>query len=203
MVQGQQLLRLFLPDNMRIFSRKGLTFIETVLYIGLIAIILPTMFLSLVYTTRIISLLDVRHEIALSSTTILSLFTKEVSEAQHIRTSLSTFGSNPSTFVYVDSLGVLVTIDRPTVSVTLPGGNQTVRRLRMQRGASASFYLTDPDVDVVSFQADPVRNSSGVLTGLRIHLDLDHTAQSVPDPLQKAQFVSDVTLDLQPHTTET
>lgn len=187
---------------MRMKKHRGFTLLETVIYIGLFVILIPVLVSSIVRVSREMSVVDLRNQVNLASAALQSKWENDLSAAQQIRVSLSTFGTNPSTLVYVNSSGQTVTIDRPTVTVALPGGNQTGHRLRMQEGASPAVYLTDPDIDVSAWQVDPVRNSSGGLTGLRIHLDMKHFAQASGDPYQKAQFVSDMTIDLQPQTIE-
>lgn len=176
---------------------------ETLIYIGLLLVILPPLVLSLIRITKQVSLLDVRNRLNTSSALIASQLTSDVTQATQIRVSLSTFGSSPSILIFLDATGQVITIDRPTVSVSLPGGNQTIHRLRMVRGASPAFYLTDSDLDVVAWQVDTVRDRSSTLTGLRFHLDLATMNQSVIDPNQNARFVSDFTVDLQPQTTQT
>lgn len=181
-------------------SQKGITLVETLIYIGLLVVILPPLVIALVRVTRQVSLLDIRNRIQTSAALISSQITSDVTQASQIKVSTSTLGSSPSTLVFLDAAGQSVTIDRPTETVSFPGGDQVVRRLRMTRGASPAFYLTDPDVDVSAWQVDLVRNSANVLTGLRFHVDISTVNQSVTDPYQNARFSSDFTVDLQPHT---
>ena len=165
--------------------------------------ILPVLVSSLIRVSRQVSLLDIRNRINTTSAIIASQLTSDVTQATQIRTSVSTLGTATSVFVFVDATGQTVTIDKPTVTIAFPGGNQTVHRLRMTRGATPAFYLTDPDLDVQSWQVDLVQNSASVLTGLRFHLDLSTVNQSTLDPYQNARFVSDTTVNLQPQTTQT
>lgn len=181
---------------------KGITLLETLIYIALLLIIVPPLVISLIHVTRQVSLLDIRNRINTTSTLVASQITSDITQATQIRSSLSTLGSSPGVLVFLDATGQSVTIDRPTMIVTLPGGDQTVHRLRMTRGALPAFYLTDPDLDVSSWQVDLVRDSASVLTGLRFHLDLSTMNQSVTDPYLNARFVSDFTVDLQPQTTQ-
>ncbi len=187
---------------MRCKFPKGITLIETLVYIALLVVILPPLVMSLIQVTREVNLLDIRNRINTTSSLVLSQLSTDLTQASQIKVSLSTLGSSPSTLVFLDAAGQTITIDRPTVTVSLPGGDQTIRRLRMARGASPAFYLTDPDLDVVSWKVDAVRNSTTVLTGLRFHIDVSTLNQSVADPYQNARFVSDTSIDLQPQTTE-
>lgn len=183
-------------------SQKGITLLETLIYIALLIVILPPLVLSLIQVTRQVSLLDVRNRLNTTSAIIASQLTSDVTQATQIRVSQSTLGSSPSTLVFFDATGQTITVDRPTIVVSLPGGNQTVHRLRMTRGVTPLFYLSDPDLDVLAWQVDLVRNSASVLTGLRFHLDTATMNQSVTDPYRNARFISDFTVDLQPQTTE-
>ncbi len=183
-------------------QKRGVTLLETLIYIALLVVILPPLVMSLIRVTREVGLLDIRSRINTTSSLVISELTLGVTEASQVKVSLSTFGSSPSTLVFLDAVGQTVTIDRPTLTVTLPGGDQTIHRLRMTRGTAPAFFLTDPDLDVLSWQVDPVRNSASVLTGLRFHFDVATMNQSTVDPYQNARFVSDTTIDLQPQTTE-
>ncbi len=175
---------------------------ETLVYIALLVVILPPLVSSLIRVTRQVSLLDVRNRINTTSTLIASEFTSELSQATHVVVSRSTLGSSPGVLVLSDPTGQPITIDRPTVTVSLPGGDQTTHRLRVTEGTNPAFYLTDPDLDVQAWQLDAVRNSANVLTGIRFHLDVSTMNQSIADPYQNARLVTDFTVDLQPQTTE-
>lgn len=181
-------------------TQKGITLLETLIYVALLAIILPPLVLSLIQVTRQLNLLDVRNRINTTSSILLSQMTTDVTQATQIRVSQSVLGSSPSTLVYVDASGETVRIERVEQIISLPGGDQTTHRLRMTRGVSPAFYLTDPDLDVQAWQVDVVRNSASVLTGLRFHLDLSVLNQSATDPYLNARLVSDTTIDLQPQT---
>ena len=181
-------------------KKKGITLVETLVYISLLALILPPLVISLIRVTRQVSLLDIRNRINTTATLISSELTRDLTESTQIRVSLSTLGSSPSTFVFLDSTGQVVTIDRPSVVVSYSGGNQITHRLRMTKGSSPSFYLTDPDLDVLSWQVDVVNNNASVLTGIRFHIDMATGNQSSMDPYLKARFVSDFTVNLQPQT---
>ena len=183
-------------------SQRGITLLETLIYIALLILILPPLVSSLIRVTREVSLLDVRSRINTTSALLASEFTSELIQATQVRVTQSTVGSSPGVLVFYDSTGQSVTIDRVSQSISFPGGNQTVRRLRMTRGASPAIYLTDPDIDVQAWQVDLVRNSTSVLTGLRFHFDFATLNQSTTDPHLNARLLSDFTVDLQPQTAE-
>lgn len=180
----------------------GVTLLETILYIALLAIIFPPTVAALLRLSQETSLFDVQHRMDAQAGTILSQMTTDVTRAASVSTSQSTLGANPSTLRFTDATGLTVIVDRPTTTVTLPGGNQTIRRLRMQRGSTASFWLTDPDIDVSSFTVQAVRNASSVLTGLRLHLSAVMPNAAANSPYRSASFVADTTVVLQPQTIE-
>ena len=181
---------------------RGITLLETILYVAIIAIILPPTVSSLVRLSQETSLYDIRFRMDSQAEMVLSRLTLDLTQAASVSTSLSTLGADPSALRFVDSAGQTVIVDRSSTTVAFPGGNQTVRRLRMQRGSSAAFWLTDPDIDVSSFTVTAVRNATAVLTGLRIHLSAAMPAAAGVSPYQQADFVADTTVGLQPQTTE-
>ncbi len=181
----------------------GVTLLETILYVALLSIIFPPTISALLRLSRETSLFDVQHRMDAQAGMVLTQLTLDVTQAASVSTSTSTLGANPSTLRFVDSAGLAVVIDRPDFLVTLPAGiTQTVRRLRMQRGSAAAFWLTDPDVDVTSWTATAVRDGSGALTGLRFHLSAAMPNATGNGPYRAASFASDTTVALQPQTIE-
>ena len=180
----------------------GITLLETILYIALLAIIFPPTVSALLRLSQETSLFDVQHRMDAQAGTILSQLTLDLTQATSVSTSQSTLGADPSLLRFVDATGLTVIVDRPTTEVTLNGGIQTIRRLRMQRGNTAAFWLTDPDIDVSSFAVQAVRNATGVLSGLRIHLSAVMPNAAANAPYRRADFVSDTTVGLQPQTVE-
>ncbi|GEM_PF-1590244 len=182
-------------------SQAGLTLIEMLIYIGLIVIILPALGVIMVQLTQRVSLTDVRGRVTALSHVLFSQYATDFTQARAIAVSQSTLGVNGSVLKFTDSTGTLVTIDRVSTSVSFTGGAQTVRRLRMQRGAAAAFWLTDRDLDTRSFIVSVVRDTTGKLTGLRVHQDIALLG-AANGPYQNATFVADTTFALEPQTTE-
>ncbi len=180
----------------------GVTLLETILYVALLAIIFPPTVSALLRLSQETSLFDVQHRMDAQAGTILSQLTLDLTQAASVSTSQSTLGADPSSLRFVDASGLTVIVDRPTTTVTLRGGTQSVRRLRMQRGSTAPFWLTDPDIDVSSFTVTAVRNASNVLTGLRLHLSAVMPNAAANAPYRNADFVADATVGLQPQTVE-
>lgn len=180
----------------------GVTLLETILYIAMLAIIFPPTVAALLRLSQETSLFDVQHRMDAQAGTVLSQLTVDLTQALSVSTSQSTLGADPSSLRFVDANGLTVIVDRPTTTVTLPGGNQTVRRLRMQRGSTAPFWLTDPDIDVSSFTVQTVRNATNVLTGLRVHVGAVMPNATANPPYRRADFIADSTVALQPQTIE-
>lgn len=180
---------------------KGITLIETVLYVGLLAITLPFMVQFLLRTQSEHQLFDARMRMEQSAALLLDQLTYDLTKADNISVSTSTLNSATSTFKFHDDSGTLITIDCPTVNTTFESGSQNVRRLRYQSGANAAIYLTDNNLDVTQWRIVAVRDSSNILTGIRVSFDV---AMLAPDgsPYRNAAFAANTTISLQPHTVE-
>jgi hypothetical protein len=178
---------------------RGVSFLETVLYIALLAIILPAMVVFLLQIEIEHVTFDARTRMEQTAALSFSELQTTLTAAKAITTSTSTLGVNPSVLRFQDASGTTITIDCPSVSVTLPGGTQSVRRLRIQTGNSPAVYLTDSDIDVSNWQVTAVNNSKGLLTGLRFNVSLIMlgVTQGV---YRGANFTSDTTISLSPHT---
>ena len=180
-------------------SPRGVSLLETVLYIGLLAIILPAMAVFFLQVQLQHVAFDARTRLEQTAALTFSELQNNLTAAQAITTSTSTFGVNPSILRFKDVSGATVVIDCPSVSVVFPGGSQNVRRLRMQTGAAPAIYLTDSDIDVTSWQVTTIKNSADVLTGLRFNVNfaLLGATKSV---YRKAAFKSNTTISLAPQT---
>lgn len=181
-------------------NEKGLTLIETVVVIALLVIILPVTISTLVRLSRESAYFSLLQRINSSSNLILSALSNELTSAESFNITSSTLGVNPSTFFFIDKDDNVVTIDRPLATVTLPGGDQEIHRLRLSRGTEV-VWLTDSDVDVTNWTVDVVRNSSGALSGLRIQTTFA-AANKEAVPLRNVEFSTDFTIALPGSVTE-
>ncbi len=179
---------------------RGITLIETVLYMGLFMIILPGFVLFLLQLFHTHNGLDARVRMEQTGAEIFLELQNSLTEADAINVSTSTFADDNGVLKFLDSSGQLVTIDRPTVVTVFSGTNQNVRRLRMQKGAAAAAYLTDPEIDVTQWRIDAVRSGS-TLTGIRIQFDMA-MLNPTADAYRKAAFAADTTFSLSGNTTE-
>jgi len=175
-------------------NQKGITLVETVVVIALLIIILPVTVSSLIRLGRESAYFSLLQRINSSSTLIFSELSNELTSAKSFNVSTSTLGVNPSLFVFTDKNDAVVTIDRPTATVTLPGGDQEIYRLRLSRGTEV-VWLTDSDVDVTNWTVNVVRNSSNVLTGIRIQATFA-AANKENLPLRNAELSTDFTIAL-------
>jgi hypothetical protein len=179
---------------------KGISLLETVLYIGILMIALPTFILFVMQLWQNYTLLDARSRMEQTAATIFQELEHTITEADSINISGSTLGSDNSLLKFRDGTGQLITIDRPAVAVTLAETVHSVRRLRMQKGSEAAFFMTDPEIDVTVWRVDAVRSGS-TLTGLKIVYD---TAMLNPGagPYRNSSFGADTTFALSAHTIE-
>lgn len=180
---------------------KGLTLLETVMYVGITMMVLPFMVNFVLQVHDEQELFDSRTRMEQSAGLLFAELSQELTAADAVRTSSSTLNANPSTLRFTDANGNAVVIDRLTVAVTFPGGTQNVNRLRMQVGTAAPVYLTDGEIDVTEWKVVALRDSSNVLTGLRISMDYA-MIQPGADAYRKAAFAGDTTISLSPHTVE-
>ncbi|MCR4311873.1 MAG: hypothetical protein NUV56_01180 [Candidatus Uhrbacteria bacterium] len=186
---------------MRRLPARGITLIETVLYIGLLAITLPYMTSFLIKTQSEHRMFDARTRMEQTAGLVFQDLNYSLTKADSISITTSTLDVVASTFTFHDDAGTLIMIDCPTVSTSFLSGTQNVRRLRYQSGTGAATYLTDSDIDVTEWRVTAIRDSSDVLTGMRISLDLAMLGTD-GSPYNDATFAGDTTISLQPHTIE-
>lgn len=186
---------------MRLRAQNGITLLETMLYIAIVAIVMPAfiLFITQIWQQESGHKFEIRIE---QSTSLLFLeLSHAITESDAIMTSTSTLGTNPSILRFKDANGTIVTLDRVTTTVAYASGDQTINRLRLTRGSEAAIWLTEPEVDVSIWRVDPVRNSTNVLTGVRMNLELGMLNAS-NNAYRHADFAADTTLALSPHTLE-
>lgn len=181
-------------------NQKGITLVETVVVVALLVIILPVIVLSLIRLGREASYFSLLQRINSSSYLIFSELSNKLTTAESFNVTASTLGVNPSSFIFTDSDGLSVTIDCPVTTITLPGGDQEIRRLRLSRGSEV-VWLTDSDVEVTNWTVQLVRDSSGDLTGLRIQ-SVFAAANKESAPFRNAEAATDFTVAFPDFVTE-
>lgn len=179
---------------------KGITLIETIVYIALFMIILPAymLFLLQIWGTNIS--LDERTRMEQTSALVFLELQSALTEADAINVSTSTLNNSNGILKFLDSSGQLIIIDRPTTSITFSDVPTNVNRLRMQKGSNPAVYLTDPEINVSEWRIEAVRDGSD-LSGLRISLDLE-MLNSAADVYRQSSLSADTTFSLSGHTTE-
>ena len=180
-------------------NERGITILETVLYIGLFAVIIPaaTVFFLQFAQTNDLSARRAQMEQAAGMT--ISHMNTELARANAWNITGSTLGSVNSVFVYTNHVGESVTIERALDTVDFDGTPQTVGRLRTLVGADPAEWITPPQINVVVFQLDEVENSLGATAGLNIALELFMLNPS-GGPFRGAEFASQITFALRPAT---
>lgn len=175
--------------------------VETIIVIALLIIILPITTSSLIRLGRESSYFSLLQRINSSSGLIFSELSNELTTAESFNVTASILGVNPSLFIFTDQDGLIVTIDCPVTTVTLPGGDQEIHRLRLTRGVIETVWLTDSDVEVTNWTVQVIRDSGGDLTGLRIQATFA-AANKEDIPLRNAEFFTDFSIALPDSATE-
>lgn len=180
-------------------NHRGITLLETVIYIGLFAIIMPATVVFFLQFTQSGETFTRRAQMEQSASVILSHFNTELSRANAWNISSSILGSANGTFVYTNVSAENVTIDRPTDVVDFDGTPQNVNRLRMTIGTNPAEWITPRDINVTTFQLDEVTDGLGTTTGLNLLVEFDMLN---PDgsPFRQANFSSQTTFVLRPST---
>lgn len=180
---------------------SGMTLIETVIYIGILAIILPSLVILLISVIQKVTRADARIRIAQTITALQTQLNYELLSALSINTSASVLGVNPSTLRFTSQSGELITLDRQAITVTFGNTQQTVNRLRWQRGIAAALWFTDPNLNVFLLRVDPIRDGINTLRGLRINIGIELVNTSITQE-RSATWSSSTTISLSPSTTE-
>jgi hypothetical protein len=180
---------------------KGLTLLEMVIYIGILAIALPGSVAFLLRLQDTLEQHDSRMRMEQTGALVFSEMMNKITAADAISISTSTLNAAQSVLRFTNDSGTAIIVDDPTTTVTFPGGTQSVHRLRMQTGAGPAVWLTDPEIDVTEWRVVALRNGSGTLTGLRISMDYAMLFANT-DAYRHATFTGDTTISLQPHTLE-
>ena len=179
---------------------RGFSLLETVLYMGLLAIILPPMMLFTLGFLQKSSDIDMRIRMEQKAALLLWELQKELTSSRSINVTDSVLGTENSSLVYLDTNALSVTIDRPSVSVPFKGGEKLVKRLRRRQNTETQ-WMSDADMSVENWFVTAVRDSGGALTGLRFTLTLQ-TLNEDGNVVGDEAFTSTTTIHLQPQTTE-
>lgn len=172
-------------------TSRGTTLLELLIYISVFAFVLVGMTVFLVQTVRIQGAALPASDMDAQSEHVLWRLEHEFSEAMVFERSASTLGVSPSTLVFRDAGGAIVTMD---VVADATGG-----RLRMTRG-DTSTWMTSASTDVTVWLVEFVQNSGGATTGVRVTLGMALRGEE-NDAYRQRTTTKTTTLWLRPHTT--
>jgi len=179
---------------------KGFSLIETVLYIGLLAILLPSfVMVTLGYIQKSESV-DPKIRMEEKAAVLFSEIQYELNQAQSIDVTGSSLATDDSSLVFVDAEGASVTLSRTADAIAFIGGDQTIDRLERETASNVQ-WITDSDIDVNVWNVAVVRDSAGTLTGLNISMTMS-VLNADGSPYRDISFSTDTTISLQPYTTE-
>ena len=179
---------------------RGITLIETLIYLAIVAILIPTFAVLALHAVESASGGVANGHVEDSGLAVLGVLEHELTEAQAVVMSSSILGGMFSTLVLKDASGTIVTFDTPQNIVTRSNTSVTMRRLRWQKGTE-TVWLTDRDVEVVKWQVDAVLDSTLALTGIRVSWILRPSNPS-SSAYRLGVFSGATTFDLLPHTIE-
>lgn len=181
-------------------DRKGFSLIETVLYIGLLAVLLPSLATVTLGFVQKSDAVDPVIRMEGKAALIVSELQHELTRAESINVTGSALGTDDSTFVFVDEDGVSVTLQRVADTVSFVGGDQQVERLVWQTLAD-SQWVTDADMEVEAWNVAAVRDGDGVLTGVNVLLTLQ-VLNTDGSPFRELALTTQTTIYARPYTTE-
>lgn len=179
---------------------RGFSLIETVLYIGLLAVLMPTFVIVTLGYIQKSDIVNPRIRMEENAATLFSELHSQLTQAQSIVVTVSSLGSDDSSFVFVDVNGATVTMSRVTDTVTFVGGDQDVERLAWIT-ASGSEWITDADMSVDAWNVSVVRDEDGILTGVNFLITVS-VLNPDGSPFRDISFSSDTTVQLQPYIVE-
>lgn len=181
-------------------NKKGFSLVETVLYIGLLAVLLPSFVTVTLGFVQKSDAVDPVIRMESKAALIISELQHELTRAQSIDVTGSVLGTDDSSFVFVDEDGESVTLQRVADTVSFVGGDQQVERLVWQT-ISASQWMSDADMEVETWNVAAVRDGDGVLTGVNVLLTL-RVLNTDGSPFRELAFTTQTTIYVRPYTTE-
>lgn len=102
--------------------------------------------------------------------------------------------------MFKDPANTNVTMKCTSAGVMFPTGVKTVHRLERQTVAE-NEWMTDADTEVSVWKIEPVRNVSGTLTRLNVHLTM-RMLSTTGVALEKISLTTDTSFNLESQTTE-
>jgi type II secretory pathway pseudopilin PulG len=153
-------------------DKRGLTLIETLIYMGVLGVCMTAFFGILSQMLTVHARNSTRSRLAESAWLALNTLVANLEVAQAVDTTNSTLSSSPSALFFTLNDGTDVAVDVEQTPVDLNGNIGVVPRLHYALIGSEDNYITDSDVEVWMWKVEPVRDSGGVLTGLNLYLGI-------------------------------
>ena len=150
--------------------KKGFTLIELVLYMALIAILMPMIVLMLLQVYKNQQHVYTRTEIENTAAVVLADIEYEITHASKIISSTSTFDSDQSVLVFRNSDNQLQRYEYATDNIELSGTLYNIGRLRLFDGLDR--WITSENLAITKFRVEPARNDDSDLTGLNIQIEI-------------------------------
>lgn len=168
---------------------KAFTLIETLIYIAILALVLPAISLFMVNTISRQHQITARIDIEENSAMILDELRYELQHAQSIQISTSTFNTTSSVLRFTDRAGIATSILVVNDTYTGEGQSRIIRRLQSTR-SGVTQWLTDNNVAISSFFINPVRDTSGDLTGINMSITLEPHVMTTSEQQAEALTLS-------------
>lgn len=167
-------------------NKQGITLLETIIYIGLLAIILPLSVTFLINIRNIQQRNINEWRVEDTSSLLLSELKIELSEATAIDISNSSLDSEFSSLVYQDRNNDTFTLQVENDSFLIHNETHDINRLR--KVGDSSQWLTPDQINITRWGIEPIRDEyRGTLTGLRLMIEISPynqaTQQDDPTPL--------------------
>lgn len=151
--------------------RHGFTLIEMILYIGIIAILVPGIGLFTTYTTQRQQNNAQHLSIQATAESMFGWMRYELQHATAIIPSQSVFNTTTSSLRFIDRGGVTTTVTTAPDTYTAEGQQRTISRVRKTH-ASTNEWLTGNDITVSAFTMNPIRTTTGTLVGITLEISI-------------------------------
>ncbi|MFH1404902.1 MAG: prepilin-type N-terminal cleavage/methylation domain-containing protein [Patescibacteria group bacterium] len=171
-------------------DRRGITMIEILIYIAILALLLPVIVATMFFVNERQGIYAARAQIEQSAGLLEAQLRHEIVEAKQINSSASYFANDLGSLIFIDA-------DDNTVTIDTSG---SPARLRFTRGSDPSFWFTDNNIRVTKWRIERIINTSDELTGLKFEFALE--PKNSKRVFDSAKFEGDLTISLSPHTIE-
>ena len=180
--------------------KKGFTLLETILAVAIFLIVLPALLRLALSSVQAYQTIESKIRYEETAGLIFLELEDQITGAKAIKISTSSLGVDDGKIIFTNDDSNIITIDRPVTTLNLTNGNALVHRLRFQTGSETPVWLSDANIEVASWNIDPVRDATNTLTGLRFYIKLQQINPSFGT--QRLSYETTTTLALQGQTIE-